>query len=55
MKIFSESFYKIFSLVFAKKLDGECEYKSMYSAYQKSSNTCTDEAERSFCGIYKRF
>jgi hypothetical protein len=55
MKLFGKDLYKIINLVFAKKLDGECEYKSMCSAYQKSSSTCTDEAERSFCGIYKRF
>ena len=55
MKLFSEDFYEKFSLIFAKVLDDECEYKSTCSAYKKSSSTCTDEAERSYCGIYKRF
>ena len=55
MKFFSEDFCERLNLIFAKALDDECEYKLMCSAYQKSSSTCIDEAERSFCGIYKRF
>jgi hypothetical protein len=54
MKFLNEYFWKKFNMVFEKALDDKCEYKSMCSAYQKSSSTCTDEAERSFCGIYKQ-
>lgn len=55
MKPLSTDFWKRFYMVFEKALDTECEYKSMCSAYQGSSSTCTDEVERSFCGFYKTF
>ena len=55
MKLFVKYICEGLNLIFAKALDDECEYKSMCSAYQKSSSTCADEVERSYCGIYKRF
>ena len=33
----------------------ECKYKSICSAYQNNSHTCTHEINKSYCGIYKRF
>jgi hypothetical protein len=33
----------------------ECEYKSVCSAHQNNSHTCTDAVEKSYCGIYNQF
>jgi hypothetical protein len=55
MKIFDTDFREILNMVFGKTFDTECEYKSMCSAYQNSSHTCTDAVDKNYCGIYKIF
>jgi hypothetical protein len=48
---------KFFDTVFGKiyMSDIECEYKSICTAYKSDSHTCTQEVDKSFCGIYNRF
>lgn len=46
-----------FNTVFGKidLFDTKCEYISVCAMYKKDSYVCTEEVDKSYCGIYKQF
>ena len=57
MKFINNIMGKTFNLVFGEiyPSDTECEYKSICSAYQNDSQTCNQDVDKSYCGIYSKF
>jgi len=57
MKFISYLLGKTFDLVSGKiyESETECKYKSICSAYQSNSHTCTHGVDKSYCGTYRRF